>query len=173
MFVAVAASMLYIVHAAINISRFPGLTIERECIRSGSIVGTPIALLVMSGLYLLGLLHVKFRTCWRSLRTLTDSQLSEANVNANESTETTQLVRPSLRRQDLHSWAFIACGLIMAWTNLYNVIDMRGYSIKYQSNDNTENQLGYGQIVSLFIWVPVAVDFLYIAICEHSPTLIE
>ncbi|PVF99159.1 hypothetical protein CPB86DRAFT_814116 [Serendipita vermifera] len=31
----------------------------------------------------------------------------------------------------------------------------------HRSEDNAESKLGYGQIVSLFVWAPVGVDFVY------------
>ncbi|PVG01737.1 hypothetical protein CPB86DRAFT_794756 [Serendipita vermifera] len=52
-------------------------------------------------------------------------------------------------------------GQALSWVTIYTIVKLRRYSSMYRSYDNTENELGYGQIVSMFIWVPVGVDFLY------------
>ncbi|KAG8827594.1 hypothetical protein FRC17_007779 [Serendipita sp. 399] len=61
----------------------------------------------------------------------------------------------SPQRRAALSLLCIAWGHVLLWMNFHGIIQLRRGSSKHRSEDNLENRMGYGQIISLFIWLPL------------------
>ncbi|KAG8840954.1 hypothetical protein FRB91_005496 [Serendipita sp. 411] len=160
------ASMLFWVHFFFHISRSGGNNEVAICIvndaGTSSMIGQFI-ILGTSGLYLLPrgvywlsrtpkYLWGMFRTGWNSVI------LRRGNLGGTGGGSPAS-IRP--RSQYLLSLFFIVWGHTVTWMNFYSIIQLRQGSATHRSDDNAENHMGYGQIVSLFIWLPIFADAIH------------
>ncbi|PVG01738.1 hypothetical protein CPB86DRAFT_870820 [Serendipita vermifera] len=140
---------------------------EGQCMDTSPVIGTYI---------LAGFLHVYIMVLFRKsvahipryMRSISRSLGScSANLCLGDSPDRTvaskkpeSIDEPT--KCQIASYMFsIVWGLAFTWTNLWAIVKTRQYSLMNRSSDNTENRMSYGQIVSLFIWLPFCIDLVY------------
>ncbi|KAG9021052.1 hypothetical protein FS842_006835 [Serendipita sp. 407] len=174
--IASLAALLYSIHGVFNLSHsFSAKAIigmERSCLHADTLFASSITILITFGLCLLvpathfGYRYIARTRCWRRFldtvnRVLRRHKKKRAISGVNQDPPGTNFVA---KVQLSMSLAFIIWGQALTWTSLYSIIEIRRYSVRNRSSYNSEGELSYGQVVSLFIWLPVCVDFAYTAL---------
>jgi hypothetical protein len=63
-------------------------------------------------------------------------------------------------------FAWVICGLM--WPMLFRFFGLRSRILDKAGNSDSQNTWGFGQVLALATWIPVAAEFAYILICKFS-----